>query len=273
MKQVKLYLVLVLIAFVAFGCSKTPTETPPPANTTPTKETQVAQAADDLAFSCEGNIGTWDGYLTGSSWKKSGKDVVDTMWWGPDAQSWYRAYLGNAGWIYSPSGDTTAYLYRWSLRFFPDVWATVAADKPDSLEWRWDYKDTSASSSWYMKLGYDYDTLHVKGLWEWRLASGTYNFAYIFTFDSVSVSESDYQGNYTFSCNYWPYLTANGYAVGTLTGNYHFNVDRTGTGSVLLDGTELVRYVFYDLANTYDGYYTLASESWATNHYFPSSTK
>jgi|GEM_PF-2390740 hypothetical protein len=277
MKHLKLYLVLVMIALAAFGCSK---DNPAASddgnnNTVPTKEVQVAQAADDLAFVCNNNISSMSGYLTGSEWKKGGKDVVDSIWWGPDAQNWYRAYLSTStGWIYSPNGDTANYFYRWSIRFFPDVWATVPRDTPDSLEWRWDYKDTTAYSSWwYLKLGYDYDTLHVKGGWEWHAEASAYSFAYIFTFDSVSIASGDYQGHYIFSCNYWPYLTADGYVLGTLSGEYHIGSTRAGTGSVKLDDTELVRFVFFVPDSTYDGYYTLATESWATNHYFPTSKK
>ena len=269
MKHLKMYLVLVLIAFVAFGCSKdTPTETPPPA-TDPavTQQTYAASAGEGMATTCETGISSFSGYLSGFKKTPGKADYDSTYWWGPDGSGWYYLYWNTTGIIYpdSAGSDTTAYTYLYKIRFDP----TTAA--PESVEWYWTYKDTTtAYAEYHGKVMHDYDALHLKGFWTWGVYSPVYDFVWSFTFDSVSTATSDYQGHYTFTCNNWPCYTATGSQLLNLTGNYLFNIDGSGTGTLYADGVEIVRYVFYTMSDTTRGYYTLLAESWATQHSFGS---
>lgn len=270
MKQIKLYLALVMIALAAFGCSKdTPTETPPPAaDPAVTQQTYAASAGEGMATACDAGISDFSGYLSGFK-KTSGKaDYDSTYWWGPDGSGWYYLYWNTSGIIYpdSAGSDTTNYSWLWKIKFSPTVVA------PDTVEWYWTYSDTStAYFEYHGKVMHDYDALHIKGFWTWGVYSpASYDFTWSFTFDSVSIAANDYQGHYTLTCSNWPCYTGSGYELGTLTGDYRFNVDGSGTGSLSLNSTEVVRYVFYAMSADTRGYYTLLAESWATQHSFGS---
>ncbi len=271
MKQVKLYLLSALIVLAAFGCSKdTPTETPPTTTTTAvTQQTYAAGVGEDMAGTCDDGIGDFSGYLSGFSKSNLDKSTYDsTYWWGPDAFGWYYLYWNTNGIIYpdSAGSDTTNYSWLWKIKFSP---TTVA---PDTVEWYWEYSDTSVAYFLYHgKVMHDYDALHLQGFWTWGVyAPSSYDYAWSFTFDSVSTASNDYQGHYTFTCNYWPCFTATGYQLLTLTGDYRFNVDGSGTGTLYADDTEIVRYVFYAMSAGTRGYYTLLAENWATQHSFGS---
>lgn len=271
MKQIKLYLALVMIALAAFGCSKdNPAETESTDNTTAatSQQTYTAEAGKDMASSCESGVGSFSGYLSGFK-SNSNKSVYDsTYWWGPDVTGWYYLYWNNTGIIYpdSAGSDTTAYTYLYKIRFDP----TTAA--PESVEWYWTYKDTTtAYFAYHGKVMHDGDNLHIKGFWDFGVYSPlSYDYTWAFTFDSVSIATNDYQGHYTLTSNNWPCVTSTGVQLLTLTGDYRFNVDGSGAGSLALSGTEVVRYVFYAMSAETRGYYTLLAESWATQHSFGS---
>ncbi|MBI4727829.1 hypothetical protein HY768_11545 [candidate division TA06 bacterium] len=271
MKQLKLYLALAMIALVAFGCSKDkPTEPPPTTTTTTvTQQTSAASAGEDMASTCESGVGDFSGYLSGFK-KASGKTVYDsTYWWGPDATGWYYLYWNAIGGIVHPDSagsDTTNYAWLWKINFYHKP------DAPDSVEWYWTYSDTFAAYfSYHGKVMYDHDGLHIKGFWTWGVYTpASYDFSWSFTFDSISTATNDYQGHYNFTCNNWPCYTGSGYELVALTGDYRFNVDGSGAGSLSLNSTEVVRYVFYAMSAATRGYYTLAAESWATQHSFGS---
>jgi hypothetical protein len=268
MKQLRLILILGSIALAVFGCSKdNPAGT---TNTTPsaavTQQTYAASAGQDMASTCAGGVSGFSGYLSGFK-KKSDKAVIDSVnWWGPYG-NWYYLYFDTLGAIIlPPAGDTTAYTYCYRLRFYQN---TVS---PDSVEWYWSYRDTTISYFQYHgKVGYDYDNLHLKGFWNFGVFTpSAYDYTWSFTFDSVSTASNDYQGHYAFTCNYWPCYTATGYQLLTLTGDYRFNVDGSGTGTLYADGAEIVRYVFYAESASTRGYYTLLAEGWVTQHSFGS---
>ncbi|MBU1355852.1 MAG: hypothetical protein KJ620_04730 [Candidatus Edwardsbacteria bacterium] len=271
MKTLKLFLALsaTFLLVISFGCSKDDPAAPPPAtNTAVTQQTYAADAGKDMAATCDDGISDFSGYLSGFSKGKTSKNFYDsTYWWGP-YDGWYYLYWNTVGIIHpdSSSSDTSNYSWLYKIRFYPN---TVA---PDSVEWYWTYSDTTtAYYSYHGKVGYDGDNLHVKGFWNFGIYTpASYDYTWDFTFDSVSIATNDYQGHYTFVCNYWPYYTGTGYELGKLSGDYRFNANGSGTGSLSLNDIEVVRYVFYDIAADTRGYYTLAAESWGTQHSFGS---
>jgi hypothetical protein len=268
MKQFRLCLALAVVALAAFGCSKTPTEqTTTPANSAVTQQTYAASTGQGMADVCDNGISDFSGYLSGFK-KNPDKSVYDSSyWWGPYS-GWYYLYWNNTGIIYpdSAGSDTTTYTWLWRIKFTPSPVA------PDTVEWYWTYHDTTAAYFLYHgQIMHDGDIQHIKGSWNYGIYTpANYDYTWSFTFDSVSVATNDYQGHYTFTCNYWPCVTGTGYQLVTLTGDYRFNVDGSGTGTLYADGAEIVRYVFYAMSASTRGYYTLAAESWGTQHGFGS---
>jgi hypothetical protein len=56
-----------------------------------------------------------------------------------------------------------------------------------------------------------------------------------------------------------------------LSAQFTFITDGSGTGWGKFQDFEFVHFIFFDKedANGYKGYYTLASEGWKVDHYFP----
>lgn len=264
--RVTLSLAVVMALSLAVGCSKKENPTTPeitqnqlPAN----QQSAVADLGQSMALSAEGNVGFVSGFMDGS---KGSKTPPDTCWHGPDAQGWY--------WMYF-SGDTLTYLYKYGLKFTPDIWASGPpyAD-PTKVEWKMVYQDTTTYNFWYYA-SCEYqsatDTTHVKGVWEYHysFSSGGYNLGYnwVTNFDNVSIATGDHSGHYAYTCSYPTYGTT-GIIQVTLTGEFTFIADGSGTGNTFAGGTEVVRYVFYADGSSPRGYYQLASENWGTNHNF-----
>jgi len=289
MKQIKLYLVLVLIALVAFGCSKTPTSTDD--TTTPTttalpttQQTAAATVATSNIDACmDGTDNMAGGLSSGSfspSFKKSGKTPPDTFW-----------TLGPDGWYYY-SSDTYYYLDTVKVKFTPDIWASTSPyPQATKVEYKYYYDTTTTengatltSKLLYQGLCQRSDTLSV-------VVSGNYNYSYTYTytssvysmdlsylwnctFDNVNATYEDKTGHFTYSCTYPFYDEANptaGVSHTTLTGEMKFAANGDGdlgtagdgyAGYCATEGTIFVKY--YSLGAS--RYYTLLAESWATQH-------
>jgi hypothetical protein len=291
MKQFKLYLVLVLIAFVAFGCSKSPTETPTTTTTTPTttalpttQQTAAASVATtNITASINGVEDMASGLNTGSFSPKKGAKIPPT-YWTAIADNWY---------LFS---DTAfGYIDTIKVRFTPNIWASGPPyAKPTKIEYRyfWNQDTTYSGATCTNRLEYNGmaqrpDTTSI-------IVSGNYNYSYTYsysstvysmnlsylwscTYDNVSTDRSSNKsGHYTYSCTYPFYDDANpaaGVSHTTLTGEMSFasngdgNLGTAGDGYAgfcATNGTTFVKY--YSLGTS--RYYTLAGESFATPHAF-----
>ncbi len=264
LSRMALVLAVALAISLAIGCSKKENPTTPPTtqNQLPTNQQgTVAGIGADMALSVDGHIGTVTGFFDGTP--KEGK-TPPAGWYGPDAQGWYWWYYG---------GDSTNYYYKYEVRLTPDVWGS-GTPPVTKVEWRLVYRDSSTYNFWYYascERQSPTDTTHVKGVWEYhfRYVYGSYDLSYnwVMNYDNVSISASDYSGHYTYSCNY-PVATATGIVQVTLSGQFNFNANGSGTGNMYAGGVEIVRYVFSAAGSSPRGYYTLASENWATQHTF-----
>lgn len=288
MKQLKLYLALVLIAFVAFGCSKTPTETPTDEpTTTALPTTQQAAAASvattNIAASLSGVDNMAGGLSSGSySISKSGKTPPSSEW-----------VSGTDGWYYY-SDSLHYYIDTIKVKFTPDIWggANVAPyPQATKVEYKYFYDTTTTdggatvnSKLLYQGLCQRTDTLSV-------VVSGNYNYSYTYTytssvysmdlsyfwsctFDNVNVTYADKSGHFTYSCTYPFYDVQNptaGVSHTTLTGEMKFAANGDGdlgtagdgyAGYCATEGTIFVKY--YSLGTS--RYYTLLAENWATQH-------
>jgi len=260
-----LALALMLSVIMAVGCSKKENPTAPATqaqNQLPAaQQGAVAQIGESMALAAEGNVDYVSGLMDGTP--KDGK-TPPAGWHGPDANGWYWWYYG---------GDSTSYYYKYEVRLTPDVWGS-GTPPVTKVEWRMTYRDTTTNNYWYYaRCEYQSttDTTHVKGVWEYHFnySYGGYNLGYnwVMNYDNVSISPSDHSGHYSFTCSYPTYGTTGVIQV-NLTGEFTFNANGSGTGKMYAGGTEVVRYVFYAAGSNPRGYYTLASENWATQHNF-----
>jgi hypothetical protein len=285
MKQFKMYLVLVLIAFVAFGCSKTPTETettPAPTTTAlpATQQTAAASVATTNATaSIEGTDDMAGGLSSGNfspSFKKGGKTPPDTFW-----------TLGADGW-YFYSNDNYYYLDTVKVKFTPDIWASAAPyPQATKVEYKYYYDTTTTNEGGTVTSKFLYTGLCQRADTLSLIVSGNYNYNYTyninytaytmdlsylwnFSFDNVNVTYSDQTGHYTWSCTY-PFVneaTPTTISHTSLTGEMKF--DANGYGNLGADGyagwcaTEGTIFVKYYSTST-EKYYTLAGDGFTAH--------
>jgi len=101
------------------------------------------------------------------------------------------------------------------------------------------------------------DTTHISGSMKWHYES-TY-LSYVFTDMGTDTTDESGVIDVTTSDDI------------KLSAHFAFIEDGSGTGWGKYQNIEFVRFIFFDQpdANDYEGYYTLASENWKVEHYFP----
>ena len=263
MKQIKLYLALVMIALAAFGCSKTPTETPPPTTTATTIPAAQEATVGDMAATqtlsgveqVQGNMDMLSGgsiSLT-SSLGSGVKTPPDTSWHYDSTTNW---------WWYTYSSE-----YRWGIHMMPDPWYGTDTLNPDSVEFKYELVDTTFKWTWYYTIGWQTKPNTVHGLWKYdfpyTVLGVDYGYYWHLTFDNVGVN--DHSGHFAYTGTY-PVLNGTGYVMATITGEITLIADGSGDGTVSAGGVEFCRMHFNAYNASPRGYYTLLSESWATPH-------
>jgi len=269
MKQIKLYLALVMIALAAFGCSKTPTETPTPTPTATTipaaQEATVAGiAADQTLSGVEQVQGNMD-MLSGGSISLTSRQDYEVKT--PPDTSWH--YDSTTQWWW----QTFSSQYRWGVHLMADPWygpdTTVS---PDSVELKYEWVDTTAYKwTYYYTIGWQTKPNTVHGLWKWdfpyEVLGVNYGYYWHLTFDNVGVN--DHSGHFAYTGTY-PVLSGTGYVMAIITGEITLIADGSGDGTVSAGGVEFCRMHFNADGTVPRGYYTLLSENWATQHTFTS---
>ncbi|MDO9026323.1 MAG: hypothetical protein Q7U87_00425 [bacterium] len=274
MKQFKLYLVLVLIAFVAFGCSKTPTETTDDAGDTPLTTPQqdtYAQNAQGSALDCIDFAGSFSGGL--ENWApvtSTSKSSFGTTFAPKTAPVGWSLYSGTNSTHFSTTATSGWYKYdslaipyaNLYVKFTNDVWAI-----PTALVTRVDWELSGTDSSGIMTYEYsayvsrDSGATILNGGWYYSVsAAGTTSYA---LFTLTNITQTGWEG-VTRTCSGSFNYKYNYAGSDLLTGSFTFT-SGAGTGTVSYMTTEIARYVF-----NADGtaYYTLAGESFATPHAF-----
>jgi hypothetical protein len=274
MKQLKMYLVLVLIAFVAFGCSKTPTETPVEKTTTLTTTQQdgYAQSAKDDALACIDFTGSFSGGLENWTPLTSASKSANITYSASKAVPIGWSLLGTTHSNYfNPTANTGWYKYdslnvaytNLYVKFTNDIWANPAA-LVTRVDWEFGGSDSSGIATYEYSAYATQDsgaTVH-NGSWYYDLhAAGSLVSYALFTWTNVTHTGWD---GATRTCSGAFNYTFNSTGTTTLTGSFTFT-SGAGTGTASYMTTEVVRYVF-----NADGtaYYTLAGESFATPHAF-----
>lgn len=264
MKHLKLYLALVLIVFMAFGCSKIPTET----------ENDKAALINNqaAAFSIATNSGSmfdfaggFNSGLTGwtpdTSPTKAVKAPPDTLWIGPTTYNNYYNNTSTPGWYYykfSVSDTLSTNAGRIWVKFTNDCWATPTQLPVTRVHWSFDDTVTSNNGTLYLRYAayQSYvsltDTIHFNGGWHYtptivgvtlswdfswsdvsrygwntypRTCSGTFNYAGEF---GVTATFTFTNGNGTGSASYNSAVFA----------DFVFNSDTTGYYTVTGDTTK-----------------------------------
>lgn len=272
MKQFKLYLTLVLIVFVAFGCSKTPTETEettPPLTTT--QQDTYAQTAQGSALDCIDFAGSFSGGL--ENWTPittTSKSPTQPARFTKTAPVGWSLYGGTNSTHFSTTASSGWYKYdslaipyaSLYVKFTNDVWAN-----PTVLVTRIDWELSGTDSAGIMTYEYsayvsrDSGAAVVNGGWYYGLsAAGT---AYYALFTLTNITQTGWEGT-TRTCSGSFNYRYNYAGSDLLTGSFTFT-SGAGTGTVSYMTTEIARYVF-----NADGtaYYTLAGENFATPHAF-----
>jgi hypothetical protein len=274
MKQFKSYMVMVLVAFVAFGCSKTPTETPGDETTplTTAQQDTYAQSAKDNTLDCIAFTGSFSGGL--ENWAPITSASKSTN------NQYYASKTVPVGWsllgathsnYFNPTANTGWYKYdslnvaytNLYVKFTNDIWAN-----PSALVTRVDWEISGSDSSGITTYEYsayatqDSGAAVHNGSWYYDVtaAGSTVSYA-LFTWTNVTKTGWD---GATRTCSGSFNYTFNSTGTTILTGSFTFT-SGTGTGTVSYMTTEVARYVF-----NADGtaYYTLAGESFATPHAF-----
>ena len=285
MKQQRLYLALVLIAFVAFGCTKTPTETTiTPATSTAitdsTVQASVAGQASSNVSTTMGEVSSMSTSLTSGSFTPKGLKSPPTNW-----------TIGTDGWyMYTYGGYSEGDSFK--LKFTPDIWASSPPyHKPGKIEYKYFWNnDTSytgytlLSRLYYYGMGQyhllDTTATIVEGTWLFDYthhvtATGyDMDFSYNWTcnYDNVSIAPGNDQMHFTYT-SHWPfYNEANptaGIQFTDLTGEMSLNSSgygNLGTGDyagwTATNGTVFVKYFI----GSGGRYYTLLGDGFVAHH-------
>ncbi|HEX7319741.1 MAG TPA: hypothetical protein VF399_05220 [bacterium] len=152
--------------------------------------------------------------------------------------------------------DTTAIL----LMLTPDVWDTLIDDtcfvtKVDLGLWRL----VNQEIWWHGNLLMEpTDTTHISGALRWNFYDTWLDYAFTDMGTDTLVDQSGVI-DVTTSDDI------------KLSAHFAFIADGSGTGWGKYQTFEFVHFIFFDKedANGYKGYYTLASEGWKVDHYFP----
>lgn len=246
-------LIVLSIAFllILVGCAKKADEV----------ELQNAETLTEGLTAMRSNVNAQSG-LAGSSHKPL-LAAPPWPWLGPDQFS------------NIPEGTQTLF-YHFSLKWdsagatidslqtlimlTPDVWDTLVPDTSFvTLVDFWLWRQVADDVWWHFNLGMSQnDLVHITGAMKWHYLSTWLNYAYTVSTDTavskagtIDVTTSDDI---------------------KLSANFTFNdPDGAGTGWGKFQDFKFVEWVFYAVYDTsvYEGYYTLASENWKVNHYFP----
>ncbi len=269
MKALKIFLSLsaVLLLTISFGCSKdTPTETPTTTATTipAAQEATVGNLAATQTLSgveqVQGNMDmlSGGGFSLTSAQNDGVKNPPDTSWHYDTATHWW--------W------QTFSAQYRWGVHLMPDPWSDTLVVNPDSLEFKYEWLDTTAYNfTYYYTIGWQTKPNTVHGLWKYDIPyyvlGVNYGYYWHMNFDNVGVN--DHSGHFVYSGTY-PVAVTTGYVMAAITGEITLIADGSGDGKVSAGGVEFCRMHFYADGVSPRGYYTLLSENWAIQHTFDS---
>jgi len=161
--------------------------------------------------------------------------------------------------IYFPFSDTFGQdTLAWLAMLTPDAWTppndTCFVTKVDFWLWRLVQDDIW----WHFILNMSpTDSVHITGSMKWHYQSTWLDYAYTVSTDT-SISKA---GTIDVTTSDDIKLSA----------NFTFIVDGSGTGWGKFQDFKFVDWLFFAIPdeNNYEGYYTLASESWKVKHYFP----
>lgn len=188
--------------------------------------------------------------------------------------------LGLPGWygpavFHVPEGAETLYYYikipfsdtlgqdtlLTLIMLSPDIGDTLIPDTSFVTKidlWLWRVIQNNIWWHFTLEMSPD-DTLHISGSMKWHYRDTW--LSYVFT--NMGVDTTDESGIIDVTTSDDIKLSA----------HFAFITDGSGTGWGKYQDYEFVRFVFFaePTAEGYKGYYTLASEGWKVEHYFPKS--
>jgi hypothetical protein len=148
---------------------------------------------------------------------------------------------------------------QWLIMLTPDVWDSLIPDTNFvTLVDFWLWRQVASDVWWHFNLGMSpTDSVHITGSMKWHYLSTWLNYAYTVSTDT-SISKA---GTIDVTTSDDIKLSA----------NFTFIDDGSGTGWGKFQNFKFVDWLFFALpdSNSYNGYYTLASEDWKVKHYFP----
>jgi hypothetical protein len=200
-----------------------------------------------------GNAGSSPKPLLAPPWPWLGPDLFTNIPEGPESLYYhFCTRLDSAG----AQIDSV----QWLMMLTPDVWDTLVPDTSFvTLVDFWLWRQTATDIWWHFNLGMSpSDLVHITGAMKWHYESTWLNYAYTVSTDTaisraglIDVTTSDDI---------------------KLSAHFEFYDDAgNGDGWGKFQDFKFVEWIFYATADTsvYEGYYTLASESWKVKHYFP----
>lgn len=247
MKKRLVIMGLALLVAILIGCGEKTDE----------QELENAETLTDGLLGMMTNVDSYSRY--NGAYPKPGL-LAPPGWYGPDV-------------FQVPEGTETLYYWiKWAftdslgqdtlatlIMLTPDVWDTLVSDTEFVTKvdlWLWRLVATDIWWHFTLTMAAD-DTTHLSGSMKWHYEETW--LSYVFTDMGVDTTDESGIIDVTTSDDI------------KLSAHFEFLADGSGTGSGKYQNIEFVRFTFFAEpdADGYEGYYTLASEGWKVEHYFP----